>query len=299
MSMQPAKTQPSPQQEFAACDSQVEGVEAAVDYLVPGSRINRRYVAPGAELNTGRYAPHTIFIRNGRPVQSALGLDTQGFVLAKQPSLVSDFRDRSIVDAVYPAEVERIVKALTGADLVALLGYVLRSSGTTSSQVQPPAGEVHVDMSTDRAVRLAASMFERSFAGRSGFSRFIASSLWRPFSPPPQNWPLAVCDGMSVRNDEGVPNVMVRVAELPDPANIPAHCEDEDKLPAASVFYFSPKHRWWYFPDMTRDEVLLVKFHDSDHSKAWRAPHTSFRDPSVQNAAPRESIEFRTIAYFL
>jgi hypothetical protein len=111
MSMQPAKTQPSPQQEFAACDSQVEGVEAAVDYLVPGSRINRRYVAPGAELNTGRYAPHTIFIRNGRPVQSALGLDTQGFVLAKQPSLVSDFRDRSIVDAVYPAEVERIVKA--------------------------------------------------------------------------------------------------------------------------------------------------------------------------------------------
>jgi hypothetical protein len=50
---------------------------------------------------------------------------------------------------------------------------------------------------------------------------------------------------------------------------------------------------------MTRDEILLVKFHDSDHSKAWRTPHTSFRDPRVQNAAPRESIEFRTIAYYL
>ena len=47
------------------------------------------------------------------------------------------------------------------------------------------------------------------------------------------------------------------------------------------------------------DEVLLVKFHDSDHSKAWSAPHTSFRDPGVHNAPPRESIEFRTIAYFL
>jgi hypothetical protein len=102
-----------------------------------------------------------------------------------------------------------------------------------------------------------------------------------------------------VEDDEGVPNVMVRVAALPDPDNIPAYCEDEDKLPAASVFHFSPKHRWWYFPDMTRDEVLLVKFHDSDHSKAWRAPHTAFRDPRVQNAAPRESIEFRTIAYYL
>jgi hypothetical protein len=294
-----AKTQLSPIQEFAACHSHGEGVEAAVDYLVPGSRINRRYVAPGAEFNTGRYAPHTIFIRNGRPVQSALGLDTQGFVLAKQSSLVSDFRDKTMVDAIYPAEVERIVKTLTGADLVALLGYVVRSSGTTSSEVQPPASEVHVDMSTDRAVRLAAAMFERSFVGRPGFSRFIASSLWRPFSPPPQDWPLAVCDGTSVSNNEGVPNVMVRVAELPDPDNIPAHCEDEDNLPAASVFYFSPKHRWWYFPDMTRDEVLLVKFHDSDHSKAWRTPHTSFRDSRVHNSAPRESIEFRTIAYFL
>jgi hypothetical protein len=283
----------------AARGSPAEGVEAMVDYLVQSSRINRRYVAPGAELNTGRYAPHQVLIRNGRSVQSALGLDSQGFVLAEHPSLVTDFRDKSQVDAVYPAEVERIVKVLTGADLVALLGYVLRSSGAKSAEIQPPASEAHVDMTTDRAVRLAAAMYEKSFPGRLGFSRFIASSLWRPFSPPPQDWPLAVCDGMSVGDDEGVPNIMVRVADLPDPDNIPEYCEDEDKLPAASIFHFSPTHRWWYFPDMTRDEVLLVKFHDSDHSKAWRSPHTSFRDPGVQNAAPRESIEFRTIAYYL
>ena len=114
--MASAKTRPGPMQDFAACVSHAEGVEATVDYLVPGSRINRRYVAPGAELNTGRYAPHTVFIRNGRPVQGTLGLDTQGFVLAKQPSLVTNFRDKTEVDAVYSAEVERIVKALTGAD---------------------------------------------------------------------------------------------------------------------------------------------------------------------------------------
>jgi hypothetical protein len=276
-----------------------EGVEATIDYLTPDSKINRRYVAPGAELNTGSYAPHAVFIRNGRPVHRALGLDTHGFVLAMQPSLVANFRDKMEVDAVYSAEVERIVKTLTGADLVALLGYVLRTSGTTSSEVQPPASEVHVDMSTDRAVRLAAATYEKNFAGRPAFSRFIASSLWRAFSQPPQDWPLAVCDGRSVGDDEGVPNVMVRLAELPDPDHIPEHCEDEEKLPAASVFHFSPKHRWWYFPDMTRDEILLVKFHDSDHSKAWRTPHTSFRDPRVQNAASRESIEFRTIAYYL
>ena len=175
---------------------------------------------------------------------------------------------------------------MTGANRVAPLGYVLRTSGTTSSESQPPAREAHVDMTTDRAVRLAAALYEKTFAGRPRFSRFIASSLWRPFSPPPQDWPLAVCDGTSVADDEGVPNVMVRLAQLPDPDNIPEHCEGEDvPLPAASIFHFSPRHRWWYFPDMTRDEVLLVKFHDSDHSKAWRAPHTSFRDPGVQKCA--------------
>src|SRR5450432_3433931 len=299
LSMASVKAQSGSTRDFAACASNVEGVETTVDYLVPSSRVNRRYVAPGAELSTARYAPHTVFIRNGRPVQGALGLNTQGFVLAKQPSRVRNFSDKTEVDAVYPAEVERIVKALTGAHLVAPLGYVLRTSGTTSSETQPPASEVHVDMTTDRAVRLAAAMYEKSFPGRPRFSRFIASSLWRPFSQPPQDWPLAVCDGTSVGNDEGVPNVMVRLAELPDPDNIPARCEDEDKLPAASIFHFNPRHRWWYFPDMTRDEVLLLKFHDSDHSKAWRTPHTSFRDPRVQNAPPRESIEFRTIAYYL
>jgi hypothetical protein len=294
-----SNTRPGPTLDIAASISAAEGVEATVDYLVPSSRINRRYVAPGAELNTGRYAPHTVFIRNGRPVQDTLGLDTQGFVLAKQPSRVTDFTDKTQVETAYSAEVERIVKVLTGADLVAPLGYVLRTSGTTSAETQPPASEVHVDMTTDRAVRLAAAMYEKTFAGHPIFSRFIASSLWRPFSQPPQDWPLAVCDGTSVGDDEGVPNVMVRLAELPDPDNIPEHCENEDTLPAASIFHFSPGHRWWYFPDMTRDEVLLVKFHDSDHSKAWRTPHTSFRDPGVHNAPPRQSIEFRTIAYYL
>jgi hypothetical protein len=282
---------------IAACGNHADGVEATIDYLVPSSRLNRRYVAPGAELNTGSYAPHAVFIRNARPLH--LGLDTEGFMLAEQPSLVKNFRDNTEIDAVYCAEVERIVKDLTGADLVAPLGYVLRTSGTTCSANQPPASEVHVDMSPDRAVRLAAAMYVKSFAGRPAYRRFIASSLWRPFSQPPQDWPLAVCDGTSVKDDEGVPNVMVRLAKLPEPDNIPAHLEDEDKLPAASIFCFSPKHRWWYYPDMKRDEVLLVKFHDSDHSKAWRSPHASFRDPRVQNAAPRESIEFRTIAYYL
>jgi hypothetical protein len=45
-------------------------------------------------------------------------------------------------------------------------------------------------------------------------------------------------------------------------------------------------------------EAVLIKLHDSDHSVAWRAPHTAFHDAGTAGAHPRESVEFRTIAFF-
>jgi len=164
--------------------------------------------------------------------------------------------------------------------------------------VQPPAADVHVDMTEERAWRLATTLYEKTCPHAAPFSRFIASSLWRCFSGPPQDWPLAVCEACSVAPHEGVPNIMVRVAALPDPAALPAQLPNEDSLPAAWVFRFSPEHRWWYFPDMTPEELILLKFHDSDHSRAWRVPHTSFFDESCGRAAQRQSIEMRTVAYF-
>jgi hypothetical protein len=282
--------------------AQPEGVQAELFYLSTASKINRRYVAPGAELNTGIYEPHRVFIRNGRPVQSGFSLDSHGFVLAGDTSAVADFHDRAEVDARYAREVEETVGRLTGADLVVPLGWVLRTSGTTNASVQPPASDVHVDMTHDRADRLARTLYERAHdraaSDGTGYRRFIATSLWRAFSEPPQDWPLTVCDGRSVDPSEGVPNLMVRVEQLPSRDAIPPEPPDADTLPAAYVFHHNPKHRWWYFPHMTRDEVILLKFHDSDHSRAWRVPHTAFRDPTFPHARTRESIEFRTVAYF-
>ena len=46
------------------------------------------------------------------------------------------------------------------------------------------------------------------------------------------------------------------------------------------------------------DEIVFIKFHDSDHSRAWRAPHTAFHDTSRPDATIRESYEFRGFAFF-
>jgi hypothetical protein len=275
------------------------GIEAELSYLSKDSRINRRYVAPGAEVNTGIYEPHRVTIRNARPMQDRFSLDANGFVLARHESAVGDFRNKAEVDGHYTSEVQALVRKLTGADLVLPLGWMLRASDEVRRDAQPPASDVHVDMTTPSAERRARTLFEHAGTGHPRFRRFIATSLWRPFSDPPHDWPLAVCDAASVDDDEGVPNLMIVADSIPERLAMAADVPNPESLPAAFVFHFSPRHRWWYFPHMTRDEVILLKLHDSDHSRAWRVPHTAFRDPSFPNARPRESIEFRTIAYFL
>ncbi len=141
-------------------------------------------------------------------------------------------------------------------------------------------------------------LYRRNRPAGPGYSRFIATSMWRAFSEPPQDWPLAICDGRSIRDDEGVPNVMVVVDQLPDEQGMLGEVIDEDTRPAAAIFRYDPAHRWWFFPDLTRDEVILLKFHDTDRTKAWRVPHTAFHNVAAPNAHVRESIEFRSIAYF-
>ncbi len=276
------------------------GVEAEILYLAPDSTLNRRFVAPGIDVNTGRFEPHRVLIRDGRPVQSEFSLDTHGFTLARHHSAIADFTDKATVAATYPAEVIEIIKNLTGADLVVLLGSVVRTADATAGgKTQPPATDAHVDFTPSRAAAYAERVYRQTVPDGPGFKRFIASSCWRAFSDPPQDWPLAVCDSRSTAPDEGTPNVMVVVDKLPDRQAMYGPLAGEDAMPAASVFHFNPNHRWWYFPNMTRDEVLLLKFYDSDHSRAWRTPHTAFRDPTYPNARTRCSIEFRSFAFFL
>lgn len=276
----------------------IDGVETTIDYLVPTSKINRRFWAPGAERNTGEYKPWPVVIRDARQAPAPFTLDRHGFTLAHHRTAVTNFRDAAEVDAIYPAEVIARAQSLTGADLVVPMGGMVRSAGRTGPGVQPPAAEAHVDFTTETANRLAARLYAEAAPGGPGYDRFIAFSLWRATSPPPQSWPLALCDGSSVRDEEGAANVKVDVDELPQGDALFAPIEGEEAMAAATIFHHSPDHRWWYFPDMTADEIVFIKFHDSDHARAWRAPHTAFHDTSRPEAITRESYEFRGVAFF-
>lgn len=288
----------------------VRSVEATINYVAHGSFVNRRFVAPGVEHNTGRYEAHIVPVRDGWPIRDRFTLDAHGFTLARHRSEVRDFFDREEVDRVYEDEVVAEVKRLTGATRVLPMGWMTRTSGDVAGRqtvqagythrggVQPPAGEAHVDFTPERAERMAAIRYRQAFPDGPGYTRFICSSFWRAFSEPPHDVPLAVCEAASLRADEGTPNSLFIVDRLPDPEAMVGPIPGEDEAPAAAIFHYSPDHRWWYFSGMSRDDALLIKFHDSDRSRAWRAAHTAFRDPSFPNASTRCSVEFRTLAYF-
>jgi hypothetical protein len=286
-------------------------VETMIRFVDPGDFVTRRYVRAGAEINTGTYSDHRVIVRDAMPIRDHFELDVHGFRIATQPTAVRDFHDKAEIDRLYEAEVERHVQALTGADKVVARGWMLRTSADLTDRakkkvegyqhtggIQPPAGEAHVDLDTATAQRMAAATYAKNFPDGPGYSRFLISSYWRSFSPPPQDVPLAVCDGRTSFAGEEKSNTLFIVDEFPKGEALTAPVEGEDTMLAASIFSYSPEMRWWYFSNMTADDALLFKFHDSDHSRTWRCPHTAFHDPSFADANIRESIEVRSVAFW-
>jgi hypothetical protein len=95
--------------------------------------------------------------------------------------------------------------------------------------------------------------------------------------------PLAVCDAQSVAFQHFVPTELVY----------------PDRTGETYGVTYNPAHRWFYVPDMSRDEALLLKCYDSAQDGTARfAPHTAFEDPTAPaDILPRESIELRTLVF--
>ena len=179
------------------------------------------------------------------------------------------------------------------------LGHALRTSGdTVARNMKPAASEAHVDFETSAAKAYAEQLYREHHPDAPPYSRFVAFSFWRPLTSPPHDWPLAVCDFRSVDPAEGERNVLVWCDEIPPREKWFDPIEGEEGFPAAFIFRHNPNHAWWYFSQIKPDDTLFIKFHDSDHSRAWRCPHSAFRNVADPDPNLRESIEFRGMAFF-
>jgi YebC/PmpR family DNA-binding regulatory protein len=180
--------------------------------------------------------------------------------------------------------IERAVKKATG-ELEGVEYEEIRYEGYA-----PGGIAVIVDCMTDNKVRTVADV--RHAFSKNGGNLGTDGSVAFMFRK------LGVLAFPGGSDEDAVTNVKVDVDEIPEGDALYASIEGEEDMAAATIFHHNPAHRWWYFPDMTADEVIFIKFHDSDHDRAWRAPHTAFHDTSRPDAVTRESYEFRAIAYF-
>jgi hypothetical protein len=264
-------------------------VNARLTYLAASTPrpVNYAYDPPaGVPSRSGQYVQHRVAIRNGREVLSELSLDTSGFMLTPHETAVKDFYDSDEVRSVYYSEVERLLKRVTGAERVLIFDHVVRNpvlAERGEKGVRGPAKIVHNDYSLKSAPRRVRDHLPEE-ADRLLRNRVAEINVWRPIRGPIESSPLALCDARSLSAEDIVPADLVY----------------RDRVGETYGFLYNPKHRWYYFPHLERNEAILLKCYDSaDDGRARFTAHTSFEDPtSPPNAAPRESIEVRSLIFF-
>jgi hypothetical protein len=235
---------------------------------------------------TGTHEARRVSVRNGRLLVDQLSLDQHGFVFVEHKTKVADFFDPSQLESLYYPEVEKLIKETSGATRVVIFDHTLRSGDETEREtklIREPVLSAHNDYtewSGPNRVREALPDEADTLLAR----RFAIIQVWRAINQPIQSNPLAVADAKSVAMEDLI------VAERRYP----------HRVGQTYRLKYSPKHRWFYFPRMRRDEALVFKVYESEtDGRARFTPHTSFVDPATASDAPaRQSIEVRAFAFF-
>ncbi len=258
---------------------------------------------------------------------------SSGFELLPRPLADPelDFFQHEHVAREYYGECARIVQETTGAPYVFAFDHNIRSAVGKKSkrridggqQVQGPAHLVHGDYTLTSAPQRLRELANppsgndtlRSVLGEGQSilepdiveraldegGRFGIINVWRNIADEPVSaHPLALCDAQSVRPEDLV------VFEI----------HYQDRVGENYFAKHSPRHQWYYFPEMTRDEALLIKQWDSagplarslgvrSDANGGDAPctfsfHSAFEDPSTAPLAPeRWSIEVRCVVLYV
>jgi hypothetical protein len=239
--------------------------------------------------HVGNFTMHEVSIHDGRRELPSSSLDLEGFQLVSQDTEVSDFFSDEQIASTYHSEVKSLLLDILGAARVEIFDDTRRSTSLARQEelkIREAASIVHNDYTASSGVKRlrdndavdpdeAEVLLDR---------RFAIVNVWRSIGGPVYNHPLALCDASSVR-----PADLVSVERRAD-----------ERIGEIQVALFDPGQRWYYFPEMQMDEVLLFKTFDSETDGRSRFTiHTSFEDAGAPvDAPPRESIETRCLVFF-
>lgn len=266
-------------------------------------------------------------VHDARQRRAPCTLEQNGFERRAQPlrDPALDFMQQEPVVGQYYVECAELVREVTGAAHVFAFDHNVRSARgkksrariTGGQEVQPPAHVVHGDYTLTSAperlrklteppsgndtLRLFLAEHESLIApalathALAGSARFAIINVWRNIADTPVAvHPLALCDAQTVAPEDLV------VFEI----------HYADRVGENYFARHAARHRWYYYPALTRDEVIFIKQWDSAgplaRSRGERADassgtspctfsfHSAFVDPETPPEAPdRWSIEVR------
>jgi len=265
-------------------------VYAQINYLVDTGEQPESYggvsQAVADRQRKGRYQEHEMPIYNGREIADRLSLEREGFVFMRHETAMIDFYDEDEIRRVYYSETEALVKRISGAKRVLVFDHTLRSADAATrdnKRISGPVRNAHNDYTEWSGPQRVRDLLPDE-AEELLKARFAVVQTWRPIRNTVEREPLAIADARSIGTAELIPSARI----YPDRRGEVYHST------------FNPAHRWYYFPKMQRDEVIVFKCFDSlkDGRARWTA-HCAFDDPTARPDAPaRESIEMRTLAFF-
>jgi len=265
-------------------------VKAELNYLAPTAGKPRTYAfdpPPGEPRSTALPEPHVLPIFDGRLVAKNFSLDREGFELVRHPTIVRNFYDDEEVRRVYYPMVAAFLAATLKADRVVIFDHTVRKRVEGAADIRgagprQPATRVHVDQTvTSGANRVREHLPDEAEELLKGRVQVI--NLWRPIRGPVRDTPLAMLDGTTLKEGDLIASDLIYPSRRGETYSVK----------------YNPDHRWFYFPDMTPDEAILLKCYDSATDGRTRfGPHTAFVDPTTPaDAPPRESIELRTLVF--
>ena len=309
--------------------------EAAVPSLIRNGRVLTRRDPDGSDggLQGVNLTRHEMIVANARLLTGAdrRTVKSHGFELLDRPITggAIDFFTHAEVVHNYYDQCATLVEEATGARAFAFDHNIRSAQGKQSKQrirggqqVQGPAHMVHGDYTLTSAPQRLRDLAKPPSGNDTLCSvlepgqtlitddavtrclgdggRFAIINVWRNIADEPvATHPIALCDGQTV-----TPHDLV-VFEI----------HYQDRIGENYFAKHAPQHEWYYYPQMTRDEALLIKQWDSDGTLArtagaagdgsdLQAPctfsfHSAFEDPSTPADAPdRWSIEVRCIVVY-
>jgi hypothetical protein len=217
-----------------------------------------------------------------------------GFVLLEHRTRVDDWDD---VPPVFGEEIEQIIRErlLPGrrVEIQQRPVPMRRGRGTENPQYASGIhsdGPLTADLYGANVGAFAGPQAEHWWVER--FSRddvagFMSIDFWRTtnMSGPLFHMPLAVCAPASLERDDIVPMEFIGIAP-------------EGRTTHHLALRFNPAQQWYFYPQMTGDEVLAFKlcefWKDDPDARPQNCFHTAFADPTAPaDAEERQSCEHR------